>query len=469
MSTSSTTTSTSSLFTPLQFTGISQYSSDFQQILNRAVSVAEIPLQNLSTQQSTIQQQESDLSSLGTAVSGVQSSLQALGQLGSGGAFSASSSDTNVVTATSTGATSPVSYSITNVSSIASAASETSDSSFANATSTPVSSSGSMQLKLGSNTYNITLASGQNNLNGLRDAINNLGAGVTASVLTTSSGDYLSVTANSTGATTLKLTDGTSGGTDLLTSNNQGTNTNFDLNGIPISESGRTVNDVISGVTLNFNGLTSSNETVNVSLATDPSQISTALQSLVTNYNALLSAETPQISGSSSASLTGNNIVYQIRQAMSAIVQYQGGTNGMSNLANLGIEINTDGTMSFNQDTFNSLSSSQLTSALTLLGSSTSGIGGLQSTFSAITDSASGTIAEQENQWKTTVTNLSSQMSTMTQKIQIMEQTLNQQLAAADASIADLASQQSELTSSITALNFTTYGYNSTNPSTGSA
>jgi flagellar hook-associated protein 2 len=469
MSTSSTTTSTSSLFTPLQFTGISQYSSDFQQILDRAVSVASIPLQNLSSQQSTIQQQESDLSSLGSAVSGVQSSLQALGQLGSGGALSASSSDTNVVTATSTGATSPVSYSITNVSSIATAASETSVSSYANATSTAVSSSGTMQLTLGSNTYNITLASGQNNLDGLRDAINNLGAGVTASVLTTSSGDYLSVTANSTGATRLKLTDGTSGGTDLLTSTNQGTNTNFDLNGIPISESGRTVSDVISGVTLNFNGLTSSNETVNVSLATDPSQISSALQSLVTNYNALLTAETPQISGSSSASLTGNNIVYQIRQAMSAIVQYQGGTSGMSNLANLGIEINTDGTMSFNQDTFNSLSSSQLSSALTLLGSSTSGIGGLQNTFAAITDPTSGTIAEQENQWQSTVTNLSSQMSTMTQKIQVMEQTLNQQLAAADASIAELASQQSELTSSITALNYTTYGYNSTNPSTGAA
>ena len=466
----SSTSSTSSLFTPLQFTGISQYSSDFQQILSRATSIASIPLQQLSSEQGTIQQQETDLSTLGTAASAVQSSLQALGQLGSGGALSATSSNSSVVTATSSGATVPVSYSITNVSSIATAASETSANSYATATSTPVSSTGAMHLTVGTKTYDISLSSDKNNLNGLRDAINNLGAGVTASVLTTSSGDYLSVSANTTGATTLKLTDGSGGGSDLLTANNQGTNTNFDLNGIPISESGRTVNDVISGVTLNFSGVTSSSQPITVSLSTDTNQISSALQTLVTNYNALLSDETTQQTGSSS-SLRGNNILYQIRQAMSSIIQYQGGTGtqGVSNLANLGIEINNDGTMSFNQDTFNSLSSSQLSSSLSLLGSATTGIGGLQSTFASITDSTSGTIANQESQWKTTVTNLSSQMSTMTQKIQIMEQTLNRQLAAADASIADLASQQSVLNSSITALNFTTYGYNNNNTSTSVA
>ena len=466
----SSTSSTSSLFTPLQFTGISQYSSDFQQILSRATSIASIPLQQLSSEQGSIQQQETDLSTLGTAASAVQSSLQALGQLGSGGALSATSSNSSVVTATSSGATVPVSYSITNVSSIATAASETSASSYATATSTAVSSTGAMQLTVGSKTYDISLASDKNNLNGLRDAINNLGAGVTASVLTTSSGDYLSVSANTTGATTLKLTDGSGGGgSDLLTANNQGTNTNFDLNGIPISESGRTVSDVISGVTLNFTGVTSSSQPITVSLSTDTNQISSALQTLVTNYNALLSDETTQQTGSSS-SLRGNNILYQIRQAMSSIIQYQGGAQGgVSNLANLGIEINNDGTMSFNQDTFNSLSSSQLSSSLSLLGSATTGIGGLQSNFAAITDSTSGTIANQESQWKTTVTKLSSQMSTMTQKIQIMEQTLDQQLAAADASVAELASQQSVLNSNITALNFTTYGYNSNNTATSTA
>ena len=54
-----------------------------------------------------------------------------------------------------------------------------------------------------SKTYNFTLAT--NNLVTLRDTINSLNAGVTASILTTSGGNYLSISANSTGAATLHL------------------------------------------------------------------------------------------------------------------------------------------------------------------------------------------------------------------------------------------------------------------------
>ena len=45
-----------------------------------------------------------------------------------------------------------------------------------------------MQLTVGSTNYPITLAAGSNNLAGLESAINNLGAGVTAQILTTSGG-----------------------------------------------------------------------------------------------------------------------------------------------------------------------------------------------------------------------------------------------------------------------------------------
>jgi len=48
----------------------------------------------------------------------------------------------------------------------------------------------------------------------VRDAINNLGVGVTATVLTTGTGanpNYLSVTSNTAGATTLQLFDDPTG------------------------------------------------------------------------------------------------------------------------------------------------------------------------------------------------------------------------------------------------------------------
>jgi flagellar hook-associated protein 2 len=467
---SSTSSSTSSLFTPLQFTGISQYSSDFQSILSRATSIAELPVQQMQNNLTTIQQQETDLSSLGSAVSAVETALQTLGNLGSGQALSATSSDSNVVTAITSGSVAATSYSISNVTSLATAASETSQTGYSDTTSTAFSTTGTMKLVYGSNSYSINLASGQNNLSGIVAAINALGAGVTASVLTTGgmNGDYLSLTANSTGATTLQLIDDPKGAnpSNVLTSNNQGSNTNFDLNGIAVSSPNTTVSNVIPGLTLNFTGKTSSIETVHLNVSTDSSQISSALQTLVSSYNTLATEETAQF-GSSAGSLTGNSIIYQIRQAMSSIVGYQG-SGTIANLSSLGIEMSNTGQMSFNQQTFASLSSSEIASGLSLLGSSTTGIGGLQQMFNEITDPTSGSIAQQESQWSTTATSLTNQISDKTAQIQAQEQTLNQQLQAADASVAELASQQSILTASITSLAYTSYGYN-TNMSTSNS
>lgn len=468
---SSTTSNISSLFTPLQFTGISQYSTDFQSILSRATSIAELPVQRLQNTLTTIQTQETDLTTLGGAVSAVGTALTALGNLSTGGAATATSTDSAVVTATASGATSGTSYAITNVTSLASAASETSTSGFSDDATAAVSSTGKMQLAYGGKTYDITLTAAQNNLSGVVSAINALGAGVTASVLTTggTKGNYLSVTANSAGATTLKLIDNPTGTnpTNVLTTANQGSNTNFDLNGLPVSSPSTTINNVIPGLILNFAGKTSASETVNLNVATDPTQISSALQTLVSSYNTLATQESSEV-GLSGGSLNGNNIIYQIRQAMSSIVQYQGSDPNMGNLANLGIEMSNTGVMSLNQQTFSALTSSQISSGLTLLGNSTSGIGGLQQIFSQITNPVQGTIAEQESQWQTTATNLSAQITSKVASIQANEQTLDQQLQKADASVADLASQQNILTASITSLNYTSYGYNSNNSSSQS-
>jgi flagellar hook-associated protein 2 len=456
---------TSSSFSPLQFTGISQYSSDFQQILSRAVSIAQIPVMQLTNEQTQIVSEETTLGNLNSAVSDVGSALKTIGQLSSGQALSANSTDTSVVTATATGANSAASYAITNVTSLASPASEHSLTSYANGNAATVSSTGTMQLVYGSNSYTITLGAGQNNLAGVRDAINNLGVGVTASILTPGTGAYLSVSANSPGATTLKLIDDPTGAaTNMLSSTNQGANTNFDLNGIPVSSPGTTVNNVIPGITLSFKGTTATNETVSVNLATDRSQISSALNTLVTSYNTLKTQMDAQF-GTSGGALSGNNILYQIRQAMSSIVQYQGGSS-MGNLANLGIEMSNTGQMSLNQTNFNALSDSDISSAMSLLGTSTTGIGGLQQTFNAISDPVTGSVAAQTAQWNTSTQNIAAQITAKNAAITLLQATINQQLQAADASIADLQSQQNTLTASLTSLSYVSYGYNtSTNTS----
>jgi flagellar hook-associated protein 2 len=214
-------TSSVSPFTPVTLNGVSQYSSDLQSILNRAVQIAQIPVTRLQNRDSAVLQQKSSLVSLHSDFAALASSMQSLGKLAANQALSATSSNPDVVTVTSTGATSPANYTVNSITSPAAAASETSLSSYADSSSTPVSSNGSMELVVGSKTYNFTLAT--NNLVTLRDTINSQNAGVTASILTTSGGNYLSISANSTGATTLQLIDDPSGSpTQWLTSGNKG-------------------------------------------------------------------------------------------------------------------------------------------------------------------------------------------------------------------------------------------------------
>jgi flagellar hook-associated protein 2 len=465
MSSSST---TSSSFAPLQFTGISQYSSDFQQILSRAVSIAQIPVMQMTNEQTQILTQETTLGNLSSSVSNLSSALQAIGKLGSGQALAASSTDAEVVTATATGASSAASYSVTNVTSLAAAASERSqDPPYADGT-TAVSTTGKMKLVYGGKSYNIDLTgAGQNNVIGLTKAINDLNVGVTASVLTPGTGAYLAVSADSPGATTLQLMDDPTGANNnILTNTNQGTNTEFDLNGIHVSSPGTTVNSLIPGVTLNFKGTTANSETVTVGLATDRSQMSSALQTLASAYNSLQTQVAGQFTASGGA-LSGNNILYQIRQAMSNIVQYQGG-GSMGNLANLGIEMQIGGQMTFNQTTFNALSDSQISSALSLFGTSTTGIGGLQKTFNSISDPVTGSIALQTADWSARSRTLTDQINAKNQSIMALQLSVNQRLQAADAAIANLATQQSTLTASITSLSYVSYGYNTNSQTSNS-
>ena len=149
----------SSTITPLTVSGISQYASDFQSILNRAVQVASIPVQQLQNEQSNIAQESQQAANPGAAAGGVASALASLGALGTGKALVANSTNTSVVSAQVTGATTGSSYSITNVTSIASAAAESSLGSYNDATTVPVSTTGSLQLVVGSTTYPISLDS----------------------------------------------------------------------------------------------------------------------------------------------------------------------------------------------------------------------------------------------------------------------------------------------------------------------
>jgi flagellar hook-associated protein 2 len=467
-STSSSAATIAALLAPQTFVGVSQYSSDLQSILTRAVQIAQLPVTALQNADTAVVSKVAALGSLQSSVSSVATDLTNLSTLASTQALSATSSDSSMVTATVNGNMTPTTYTISNITSVASAASETSTASFADGTTTTVSPSGTMQLTLGSQTATITLTSATNNLQGLENAINTAtdangdSIPVTASIITAADNtDYLSVTANTPGKTTLTLMENPSGPSpqDFLTKANQGADTVFTLNGnIAVDSQSSTINNVIPGLTLNILQKDPGG-TVTVSLNSDPTQLSSALGTFVSDYNSLLSAVNAQV-GTSGGALAGDPMIFAIEGDMQQLVNYQG-SGAIQSLSDLGITLDDTGKMTLDSTVVSGLSSTQLASAFTYLGSSTKGLGALGSNFTQLSDPVAGLIQAEVSGYNQTDQNLQTQMTVKATQISQMQGNLQRQLAAADSLIADLESQQNMLSTTIEAMNYTTYGYQS--------
>ncbi|MBR1220956.1 flagellar filament capping protein FliD [Bradyrhizobium sp. U87765 SZCCT0131] len=137
----------------------------------------------------------------------------------------------------------------------------------------------------------------------------------------------------------------------------------FTLDGITLTRNTNDVTDVLNGVTFNLLAPTTAGTTLNVNIGVDDSQISTALQSLVTAYNNFQSyvasqqATNADGTASSSSVLFGdstmNDIMNQLQDAINTTV------GGLS-LSDLGLSFTNTNQLSLNTSTLTSTLSSNL-------------------------------------------------------------------------------------------------------------
>lgn len=444
---------------PLTFTGVSKFSSDFQTILNRTVAIASQPVQLLQNQQKDLLQQKLLVSNLSGGVAGLATAVENLGQTAKGRALAASSSDTSKVTATNVSLAAPATFTISNITSVAKSAAETSVSGYADTNAAAVSSTGAVKLVVGSQEYSIDISS-SNNLTALRNAINASGAPVTASVLTTGNGAtpyYLSITANETGATTLELRDDPAGAnTNLLTANNQGANSVFELNGVAVSKKTTFINDVVPGLTLDIKATTTGAETVTVAVDSNRSALASDLDAFVSAYNNVRQMVNDQI-GQSAGLLSGDFLVREVQTRLRGLTNFAG-SGAIKGLADLGVEFSTTGEASFDGTALKNLSASGLAEAFEFLGTPTSGFGGLSKSLTDISDSVIGMARIQLDKYDETDKRLTTQIAEQTTRISALQLSMASRLQMADSLLASLESQQNVLDAQITALNTMLYG-----------
>lgn len=146
----------------------------------------------------------------------------------------------------------------------------------------------------------IDISAANSSLAGIRDAINNAKAGVSASIINVGGAYRLSVTSNDTGkdnAMTLSVSgdsalqsfmgyngvkDGDGNG---MTESVTAQNAKLTVNNVAIENSSNTISDALEDITLNLNDVTSGNQTLTITQDTTKAQ--SAIKDWVTAYNAL--------------------------------------------------------------------------------------------------------------------------------------------------------------------------------------
>ncbi len=266
-------------------------------------------LQNVETpwksQLTSLQSQDTVLSSLGTLFSNLSNDMSALTDFqGVLAQKTGSSSDTNVLQLTSASSSASAGTHTVVVNTLA----QTSSGYMTVIPSASDTLSGSMTIQVGSGAAKvITLGSTNNTLSGLAAAINASGVGVTASVLTDSAGSRLSLVSGTSGAngnltiSASSIADTSNSNAALsYTSSVTGSDASLVVDGVTLSSASNTVSNLIPGVTFQLLSTSSAGSQVQVVIGNYNTGVESAVGSMVSDYNALISAINTQHGNDSS-------------------------------------------------------------------------------------------------------------------------------------------------------------------------
>ena len=216
-------------------------------------------------------------------------------------------------------------------------------------------------LSAGSTTLH-NVATGGGSLAEVISAINTAGAGMSATAVGVGSAGYrLQVTSSSTGAASALALNPNAflGSLGTMTSLQQGQDASLTVgsgpNSYQVSAGSNQVSNVLPGVTINL--LKASTTPVSITVSTDAGGLATKVQSLVNDINSVITQAKGAISydpnnAANSGPLLGDSTVEGLASGLTEAIT--GGVPGASlgDASALGISVNADGTLAFDQTKF---------------------------------------------------------------------------------------------------------------------
>jgi flagellar hook-associated protein 2 len=293
----------------------------------------------------------------------------------------------------------------------------------------------------------------------LQSKINQLGFGVTASIINdgSSTDPYrLSLTAINSGAAGRVVID--SGTTNLGMSNlvnGQDAAVFYGGSGntspILITSNTNQITNLIRGVTINLVGASSNPVTLTVS--SDSDNVVTQLQNFVTDFNTLVGT----ISNNSQFNTTtnqggillGDATTQQVQETMYNMINSVVQDNGTYNdLASIGITINDNGdtsgaTLNFDSNTFTSAFAASPNAVQNLFSEATTGLGNVISqAMQTLTDPVTGAITLEDNTLNTQIQQYQDQITELNAVLADKREQLQDEFNNMEETLASLQSQQ---------------------------
>jgi flagellar hook-associated protein 2 len=432
-----------------------------QAAVAQALAVESAPEQQWQQEQVTLQTQTSAINSIEGDVSNLQNSLNALGDpAGALMAMAATSSDTNIVTASAASGTAAGNHVVV-VSNLAATASWYSSSA---ASSSTTLAAGSFDLTVGSGSP-VTIPIGTNvdgngtntnTLGQLATYINGLNLGVSASVVNDSTGSRLAIVSNSSGAASNFTISNVSGGNPSGSSSGisftqavAGQDASLTVDGIPIDSASNTVNGAVNGLTLNLQGAAPGTQ-VSVSIAPDSGQVSQAINNFVNSFNTVIKDVNAQYTVNSSnqeGPLAGDSTLRMLQSSLLTAASYSTGSGSISTLADLGITMNNDGTLSVNNSTLNNAIQNNFSAVQGFLqGTSANGFAQmLNGQMTALTDATSGAFTVDLQSISNENTDLQNQINDFQNYLNTQQTLLTNEYNQADILLQQLPNEQAQI------------------------
>lgn len=199
-------------------------------------------------------------------------------------------------------------------------------------------------------------------------AINAKNAGVTATVLKNGSTERLSLRSTATGADA-GFTLTSNGGFVALDSlsfttlanpsesslgmedTQMGLNATYKLNGIALEAASNTLADVVPGVTMSLQQLTTVGSPAQITISQDQSAVQKAVQTFADAYSALartLADSTKYVQGGKSGVLQGDTVTVGLQSLLRRVENSASTGSSFSRLSDIGLELQTDGSLKVN-------------------------------------------------------------------------------------------------------------------------